>query len=64
MPKIVLIIKLKHKSINKGSDGICESQINDWDCKDRSINFLHLMINLFSIHWFKYVLYFHVESLA
>ena len=64
-PKIVLIIKLislllffVQLNINKGFHGICESQNNDWDCKNQSINLLHLVINLFYMHWFfKYITY-------
>ena len=45
-------------NINKGFHGICESQNNDWDCKNQSINLLHLVINLFYMHWFfKYITY-------
>ena len=64
-PKIVLIIKLisllfflVQLNINKGFHGICESQNNDWDCKNQSIYLLHLVINLFYMHWFfKYITY-------
>ena len=55
--KFISLVLVPLLNIIKVFHRICESQIKNWDCKylSRNLNLLHLMINLFSINWFKYL---------